>query len=105
MDPSFDFNNAYKQHYCTLFNIFISEIRIEISYVVDGVSKKLTNPEGNLFSIQYREWQNANQFELEPQNYFSTKELAHKYFNENLEKFGLEALSREKAIEAAKLNL
>lgn len=104
IDSSFDFNSVYKRHYCTLLNFSVREVKIKVSYIIDGVPKVLTQPEEKLFSIFYREWQHKMEFEFESGNYFSSNQLALDYFNNNLEKFGLARVSRNEAIQLAKEN-
>jgi hypothetical protein len=105
MYPLFDFCSVYKRNYCTLVNFEIFQIKIRISYFVDGVEKILEQAEDQLFSIQYNEWMNNSYFELEAGKYYSSQEIANEYLENNCKNLGYTKIIKEEAILLAKENL
>lgn len=107
LDESFDWQNVYKQNYCSLYNIKVFKMDVKLEAVIDGKQLEYKG----LYVVVYREWMNNNWFRVPSLQFGNTpmfwisKQRAKDWLKENIVSMGYDQLSQDEAIQTANIYL
>jgi predicted Holliday junction resolvase-like endonuclease len=97
LDPKFDFDNVYKRNFCTLFNIFIHEVKLNYKISIDGEEKDLA-PKETLLCAYHRQWCGERLLPIDETTFFTEKEKMREWLDEKIIKMRLEKITKEEAV-------